>query len=131
MRAKRSWPRSSVPNGCAIDGFCSRALKSMSLIATFHSDGPRITSSIIAASTNRLTTASLWRLKRRQASAHGEMPRPRRAASAVADARVEPAIQQVCDQVEHDDEAREHEGHRHDHRGVVAQDGIDQQRPDA
>src|ERR1700704_5287500 len=100
MRAKTSWPRSSVPNGWARVGVFRRALKSMSLIATFQKIGPKITISTITPSTTRPASASLWRRKRRHASAQGEVSLRRfdAAALAVADARVEPAIEQVGDQ---------------------------------
>src|SRR6185503_5159577 len=81
-------------------------------------------------------TARRWRRKRRQASAHGEWLRARRfgaapAPLAVRDPGVEPAIEDVGEQVEEDDQAREHEGHRHDHRRVVGEDRADQERADA
>src|SRR5688572_7113742 len=83
-------------------------------------------------------TARWWRRKRRPTSAQGEVLRLRLAAgagaasaSAVADAGVEPAIEEVCDQVEEDHEAGEHEGHRHDDRRVVGEDSADEQRPDS
>src|SRR5215218_11197898 len=134
MRAKMSWPRSSVPNGWLAVGVCRREVKSMSLIATFQSSGPIATISTMIARTTRPTTASRCRRKRRHASAAGEALRRRAGTSAglaIADAGVEPAIEQIGDQVEKDHEAREHERHRHDHRGVVAQDRVDQQRADA
>src|SRR6187431_2946725 len=114
MRAKMSWPRSSVPKGCLALGVLRRAVKSISLIDIFQKSGPRRTSSTIATSTARPNTASLWRRKRRQASAAGETLRRRGAAAAaarlaIADAGVEPGIEQVGDQVEQDDEDREHE----------------------
>src|SRR5689334_13299903 len=121
MREKMSWPRSSVPNGCFAVGVCRRALKSMSLIDSFQNSGPNATSRTIVASTIRPTTASLWRRKRRHASAHGERLRRRGAPSgglAIADAGIEPGIEQVGDQVEEDDETGEHEGHRHHDRRV-------------
>src|SRR5947207_13544575 len=108
----------------------------MSLIATFQTSGPTATRTTIATSTVRPTTASRCRRKRRHASAAGETLRRRGAATlsatglAIADAGVEPAIEQVGDEVEEDDEAREHERHRHDHRRVVAQDRIDEKRAD-
>src|SRR5436190_4154737 len=137
MRAKMSWPRSSVPNGWLAVGVCSRDVKSMSLIATFQTSGPIVTRSTMTTSTVRPTTASRCRRKRRHASAAGETLRRRGAATvsatglAIADAGVEPAIEEVGDEVEEDDEAREHERHGHDHRRVVAQDGVDQERADA
>src|SRR5512133_73628 len=122
MRAKMSCPRSSVPNGwCQVGGF-SRAEKSISLTATFQTSGPNTTSATITASTNMLTSASLWRRKRRHASRMSETLRglPGFTGLAITDAGVEPAIKQVGNQVEDDDQAREHEGDPHDHRRVVA-----------
>src|SRR6185295_7147343 len=130
MRARMSWPRSSVPKGWARVGVCRRALKSMSLIWILQTSGPNATISTISRSTTRPATASLCRRKRRHASAQGETWRAGFAATAalaVADARVEPGIEEVGDQVEEDHEAGEDEGHAHDDRRVVAQDGVDQQ----
>src|SRR5947209_16720519 len=127
MRAKMSWPRSSVPNGWPSVGVARRAVKSISLIFSFQTIGPKATIRIIVASTTRPSTASLWRRKRRQASAAGERSRRRGGAPvaaaaaasggalAIADAGVEPAIEQIGDEIEQDDEAREHEGDGHDH----------------
>src|SRR5262252_5889737 len=134
MRAKRSCPRSSVPNGCASDGGARRAAKSISLIGTFQIQGPNATSRTIVASTTALSTASLCRRKRRDASTHGETPRARAGALAtlaVGNAGIEPAIEQIGDQVEGDHETREHERHRHDHGGVIGQDRADEKRSDA
>src|ERR1017187_5796763 len=106
----------------------------MSLIESFQTSGPNATISTITASTTRAATASLRRRKRRHGSAHGGTLRRRTgaaAALAVADGGVEPAIEEVGDQVEEDDQAREDKGHGHDHRRVVAQDRVDEQRPDA
>src|SRR4051812_30932717 len=136
MRARMSWPRSSVPNGCVRVGVCRRALKSISLIEIRQKSGPKATISTMMVSTISPATASLWRRKRRHASAPGETLRRGAAAAAVsalavADARVEPAIEQVGDQVEEDHEAGKDEGHGHHHRRVVAQDRVDQKRADA
>src|SRR6478736_4922814 len=138
MRAKMSWPRSSVPNGWLAVDVCRRDVKSMSLIATFQTSGPNTTMSTITLRTTRPMTASRCRRKRRHASAAGETLRRRRGAAAaptlalaVGDAGIEPAIKKVGDEVEEDDEAGEHEGHRHHDRRVVAQDGVDQERADA
>ena len=122
-----------MPKGCFSDGPSSRAVKSMSLMATFQTSGPKTTSRIISISTIKLTIAMRWRQKRRHASRHSETGRTRRTAgmSAVADARVEPAIDQIGEEVEQDHEASEDKRHGHDHRGVVAQDCVDQQRADA
>src|SRR6202012_4412795 len=105
---------SSVPNGCAQLGPCNCAVKSMSLICTRHSNGPNSTARIMADRITELATARRWRRKRRHASVHGVTWRAgglRRAAtgapSAVGDAWVEPAIQQIRDQVEQDDQAGE------------------------
>src|SRR5687768_3729140 len=119
MRARRSWPRSSVPNGCFNDGPARRAAKSMSLMGTRQMRGPKSTASTITVRTTVPKSASLWRRKRRHTSAHGELLRARAglgamSASAVGDAGVEPAIEQVGDEVEEDHQAGEHEGHRHD-----------------
>ena len=59
--------------GWASEGVARRALKSMSLMATVQTSGPTNTSSTIASSSTRLKTAILWRRKRRQASAQGEV----------------------------------------------------------
>src|SRR4051794_15855535 len=122
MRASRSWPRSSVPNGCAHDGGSMRAAKSMSLIATRHTNGPNAIDRIIRSRMIALANASRWRRKRRHASSHGENGRTWRGAAAISaegDARVEPSIKDVRDEVEQDNEASEHEGDGHDHRRVV------------
>src|SRR3982750_2343006 len=107
MRASRSCPRSSVPNGCAHDGGCMRAAKSMSLIATCHTNGPNAIARIMAARMMALAKASRWRRKRRQASSHGENGRSLRGAAATSaegDARIEPSIEDVRDEVEQDHE---------------------------
>src|SRR5579864_1789712 len=124
MRASTSCPRSSVPRGWLALGPCSRAVKSMSLIANGQSNGPSSTARIIARRTMLLATARRWRRKRRHASRAGEICGAARlaAASAVSDAGVEPAIKHIRDQVEQDDEAREDEGDGHDDRRVVRED---------
>src|SRR6185436_6621013 len=136
MRARMSWPRSSVPSGWLHDGRWSFALKSISLIGTCQRSGPTSTASAMMARITAPATARRWRRKRRQASAHGEWLRARRLGSApaplaVSDPGVEPAIEEVGDQVAEDHEAREHEGHRHDHRRVVGEDRADEERADA
>src|SRR6516225_8356087 len=112
MRASKSWPRSSVPNGWFQDGPSRCALKSMSLIGTRHNNGPNATASNIVAKIMVLAIASRCRTKRRPISRVGEAPSTRsassRAALAVGDARVEPAIENVGDQVEQDYKASEH-----------------------
>ena len=57
--------------------------------------------------------------------------RRRRPDQPIGDARVEPAIEQVRDQVEEDDEAGEDEGDGHDHGRVVGEHRVDEQRADA
>src|SRR3984957_17748948 len=123
----------------------------MSLIGTRHQNGPSTTSTMITDRMTMLASASRWRRNRRQASAQGETRRRGAAATAVigasgagapaaafgacastvGDAWVEPAIDQVCQQVEQDDEAGEHERHRHDDGRVVGEDRGDEQRADA
>src|SRR5690349_8663837 len=121
MRARRSWPRSSVPNGCFSDGPARRALKSMSLIGTCQIHGPASTANRMINRISAPPKASLWRRKRRHASVpqptRGRIAPPAPEALAEADAGIEPAIEDVGDEVEEDHQAREHEGHRHDHRG--------------
>src|SRR3984893_10169296 len=136
MRANKSWPRSSVPSGCAQDGLVSWALKSMALIGTRQKNGPKATASIISARIPILATASRCRRNRRQVSSASEgcralRPAPPTPALAIRDARIEPAIEDISDQVEQDHKTGEHEGHGHDHRRVVGQNGADQQRSDA
>src|ERR1043166_9573537 len=112
MRASRSWPRSSVPKGCAQEGVCIRALKSMSLIATFQTKGPSAIAAIIASRMKVLASARRCRRNRRHASRHGEKGRARRCGAATTsaerDARIEPSIEHVRDEVEQDDEAGKH-----------------------
>src|SRR4029077_2349249 len=90
---------------------------------------------IIKIRTTVLASASRWRRKRRHASSHGEKCRAGRCATcgtlAERDARIEPSIEDVRDEVEQDDEAGEHEGARHDPRRVVGRDRADEQRADA
>src|SRR5215831_15804236 len=118
MRARRSCPRSSVPKGWAADGPCSRALKSISLMGTGHSHGLTSTAVTITARMIAPRKARRWRRKRRHASAPGRTSgrdgAPPAASSAVNDAGVEPAIHDVGEQVEEDDEAGEHERYGHD-----------------
>src|SRR5262245_4374563 len=114
MRASGSWPRSSVQSGRAHDGPVSRAVKSISLIDTFQAMGTSKMASTITIRMKPLASARRWRRKRRQASSPGEKLRARACAgvpaSAVANAWVEPSIEDIGDQVEEDDEAGEHEG---------------------
>src|SRR6185437_8067847 len=136
MRAKRSWPRSSVPNGWSHDGGLRRAVKSISSIATCQSSGPTRIASASSASTRTLMAARRWRRNRRHASPHGEKRRLRLAgrgasgASTIGDTWVKPAIDDIGHQVEEDDETGEHERHRHDDGRVVGEDGADQERSD-
>src|SRR5262252_5540880 len=133
MRANKSCPRSSVPSGCASKGGARRAAKSISLIGTLQIQGPNATSSTIVARMTALSTASLCRRKRRDASRHGDTPRAgmgARTTLAVGNAGIEPAIQDVGEQVEGDHEAGEHECHRHDHGRVVGEDRADEERAD-
>src|SRR6185436_8804044 len=108
---------------CFHDGPCSREVKSMSLIATGHSHGPRSTASAMNARMKAPATASRWRRKRRQASMPSETCFGSRSAPAasltVGDAGVEPDIGDVGEQVVEDHEARKHERDRHDDGGVV------------
>src|SRR5450759_1345298 len=135
MRAKRSWPRSSVPNGCCHDGALSRAVKSISLIGTRQINGPSKTAKVTAVRITTLATAMRWRPNLRHASSPGDMRRRRpssgRATSTIGDAWVKPAIDDIGQEVEDDDEAGEHECHRHDDGRVIGEDGRDQQRTDA
>src|SRR5436190_6947878 len=134
MRASKSCPRSSVPNGCDHDGGSMRAAKSISLMATRQTNGPSAIATIIITRTMALANARRWRRKRRQASSHGENGRILRGAAATSaegDARIEPSIEDVRDEVEQDDETGEHEGDGHDHRRVIGEDRADQQRADA
>src|SRR5665213_4601248 len=135
MRARRSWPRSSVPNGCCHDGALSRAVKSISLIGTRQTSGPNKTAKAMAVRITTLTTAMRWRRNFRHASSPGAMRRRRpssgRATSTVRDAWVKPAIDDIGQEAEDDAEAGEHERHRHDDGCVVGEDGGDQKRADA
>src|SRR5882757_1185937 len=134
MRAKRSWPRSSVPNGCTQEGVARRAVKSISLIGMRQASGPSRTAAVSSARIATLTTAMRWRRNFRHASKPGEMWRGRPSsgtmASTVGDAGIEPAIDDIGQEVEDDDETGEYERHRHDDGGVVGEDGGDQQRAD-
>src|SRR5215218_8985574 len=139
MRARISWPRSSVPNGWAQDGPSSLALKSISLIGTRQTSGPSTTASTISPRMNALAIASLWRRKRRHASRPGEnrallagliTTAAAVGGSTVRDAGVEPAINHIGKEVEEDHEAREDEGDGHHDRRVVGEHRRDQQRAD-
>src|SRR5690242_2726328 len=106
MRARRSCPRSSVPNGCAAEGPFRRAVKSISLIGTFQTKGSSSTEPTIAARITTEISASRCRRNRRHASSHGENCRALvlgwAATSAVLDTGIEPSIEKICDKVEHD-----------------------------
>ena len=58
-----------MPNGCAAVGVCRRAVKSMSLIATFQSSGPNATISDHDGEDDQAEHRELCRRKRRHASA--------------------------------------------------------------
>src|SRR5512147_1899340 len=110
MRASRSWPRSSVPKGWRHEGTPSLTLKSMSLIGTLQSHGPSATASMMTSRIAAPASAMRWRRNRRHASRPSEAGGARLAgaapgALAVDDAGVEPAIEQVGDQVEEDHQA--------------------------
>src|SRR6516165_4276943 len=134
MRASRSWPRSSVPKGCCQDGVSRRAAKSMSLIGTDHTVPPSKMASTIAMRMTPLATARRCRLNRRQASSPGEnrrpLPRTPVPTSVEGNARIEPAIEDVGDEVEEHHEAREHERHSHHDGCIVGKDRADEQRAD-
>src|SRR5579872_58678 len=135
MRAKRSCPRSSVPNGWSQDGGARRAVKSMSLIGIGHSVGPIRIASASSASTMTLAAARRCRRKRRSASRPGEKRRSAfltgTAVSTEGDAWVKPTIDDISEQVEENDEAGEHESDRHDDGRVIGENRADQQRADA
>ena len=76
MRASRSWPRSSVPNGCSHEGVLSRAVKSISLIGTLQTNGPSSTAKVSTVRIATLATAMRWRRNFRHASKPGEIAAP-------------------------------------------------------
>jgi hypothetical protein len=49
MRARMSWPRSSVPSGCVAEGVFSLARKSISSMGTRYTNGPATTATTIVA----------------------------------------------------------------------------------
>src|SRR6185503_3266027 len=109
-----SCPRSSVPSGCAQDGPSSLAAKSISLIGTRQTSGPSSTAARMKPRMTELTIASRCLRKRRHASRPGENRACLRDAavtaapaggSAVRDAGVKPAIEDIGNEVEEDDEA--------------------------
>src|SRR5262245_48114447 len=126
MRASRSWPRSSVPKGCCQDGLPRRAAKSMSLIGTDQTVVPSRMASTMAIRMTPLATARRWRLNRRQASSPGEnrrpLARPPAPISVEGNARIEPAIEDVGDEVEEHHETGEDERHGHHDRCIVGED---------
>src|ERR1700730_11820034 len=118
MRANKSWPRSSLPSGCAQDGRVSCALKTMSLIGTRQKNAPKAPASIISARIPTLATASRCRRNRRQVSSASEgcralRPAPPTPELAIRAARFERGIEDISDQVEQDHKPGEHEGHGH------------------
>src|SRR5262245_36647789 len=126
-----SRPRSSHPSGCARDGPWRMAEKSMSSRDTGHSHGPAMTARIMKPRTMEPATANRCRRKRRHVSCQGETRFARDAvralALAVGDTRVEPAIEDICDQVEEDDQAGKHKCDRHHHGRVVPKDRCNEQ----
>src|ERR1700751_684589 len=135
MRASRSWPRSSVPNGCTQEGVASRAVKSISLIGMRQISGPNKTADVSSVRITTLATAMRWRRNFRHTSRPGEIrsgrPSSGTANSAIGDAWIEPAIDDIGQEVEDDDETGEHERHCHDDGCVVGEDRADQKRADA
>jgi hypothetical protein len=76
-----------------------RAVKSISLIGTRHSHGPNKTANTMKLKTTVQTTASLWRLNLRHDSRPGDCAdglATKALLSVEGDARVEPAIQNIC-----------------------------------
>src|SRR5258705_10537828 len=69
MRARTSWPRSSVPSGWAHDGALSLALKSISSMGTRYTSGPVRTASTMRTRTTEPKRARRGRRNRRQAPA--------------------------------------------------------------
>src|SRR5260370_39727275 len=103
----------------------------MSLIGTCHHNGPSTTVRMINAKIAALATANRWRRKRRQDSRpRGTRLRAasaRSAMSAVGNAWVDPAIVEVCEQIEQNAQAGEDECHRHDRRRLVGENRADEQ----
>src|ERR1700748_3470252 len=104
----------------------------MSLIGTRQMNGPSTTANVSTARITTLATAMRWRRNFRHASKPGETRRGRpcrgTAISAVGDAWVKPAINDVSEEVEDNDETGEHERHRHDDRRVIGKNRGDQER---
>src|SRR5262245_60446230 len=139
-----SWPRSSVPNTWAHEGALSLARKSISSIGTRYASGPSRTAPTMTPRTRTPTIARRCRRKRRPASSQRESDlragartsRPATASDVVPfaaitrsserDPGVQPAIDEVGDQPEDEDQRREDERHAHDDRRVVGQDRADE-----
>src|SRR3954469_26029158 len=98
-------------------------------------NGPSTTADVNIARITTLATAMRWRRNFRHASKPGEMRRGRlssgTATSAIGDAWVKPAIVDIGQKVEDDDETSEHERHRHDDGRVIGENRGNQQRADA
>src|SRR2546430_4940 len=94
MRARRSWPRSSVPSGCDHEGVLSLALKSISLTGTRQTRGPATTPTTMTTRTAAPTVASRWRRKRRPVSrqSDGDGSAAERPATGATRRRSAPAI---------------------------------------
>src|SRR5207245_5868705 len=104
--------------------------------------GPATTATTIANSTTAPSAASRWRRKRRnpssQSEAAGVARVPGREATSrsvgvavviglpVRDTRIEPAMEEIGDQVEEHNQAGEEEGDGHEAGGAVVNDGADQ-----
>ena len=132
MRASRSCPRSSVPKGCAQEGPCNLALKSISLMGSFQTSGPSKTANTINANSTAPAKASLWWRNRFQVSAPsergGKLPTnaavpalPNCGNSAKRDSGVEPSIKQICYQITSNHQTGKYKRHSHHHRRVVGQ----------
>src|SRR6266568_8722007 len=148
--AKPSWPRSPVPSGCCRDGASDSAFVSGTPYLYFQSRCPSRDTSRISTNTTMLITASLCAKNRRTMSwvwvraltvnsrsgpapiAAGRSGVTRRSSAVVTmsrppDPRVEVGVQDVRDQVEHDDrDGRDHQPGEH-HVDVPVVRGGDQQ----
>src|SRR5262245_53594082 len=102
----------------------------MSLIGTGQTVVPSRMASTMAMRMTPLATARRCRLNRRQASSPGEKRRPLARtpapSSVEGNARIEPAIEDVGDEVEEHHEAREDERHRHHDGCIVGEDRADE-----
>src|SRR3974377_885691 len=98
----------------------------MSLIGTCHKSGPSATAISIKPRMTALAAANRCRRNRAPVSkpGTGRSPRVRRSdrAQTGEDAGVEPAIEDVGNQIEQDDQTGEYKGDRHDHRRIVGED---------